>query len=339
VSAALDIVGVGLATLDVLVRLAEMPTWQAPGCFEALALDGGGPVGTACVAAARLGARVGFVGTAGSDALAEMKLASFRQAGVDLSRLVIYPGPEHNLVLVYVNAANGERAFAAPCGRAIAPLSPAQLDPAYLAAARYLHLDGQYPEVGLAAARLRRAIGKPVSLDGSKTDGSALSPELRALVAEVDILICGSGFGHSLTGQADLWRAGKAMLDCGPSLVVQTEGEDGCYTFTAGEQFHTPAYPVQVVDTTGAGDVFHGAYLVGLLHGWDLRLTARFASAAAALKCTCLGGRRGIPGFAETLAFMQGQERQVGSSAGIVGLEKGGPGSAHDHRECGEEPS
>lgn len=74
---------------------------------------------------------------------------------------------------------------------------------------------------------------------------------------------------------------------------MQTEGEQGSNTATATEQFHTPAFKVEVVDTTGAGDVFHGAYLYGLVQGWDLAHVARFASATAAIKCMHLGGRAG----------------------------------------------
>jgi sugar/nucleoside kinase (ribokinase family) len=123
-------------------------------------------------------------------------------------------------------------------------------------------------------------------------------------VRHVDILICGSGFGASLTGRSDIWDAGKAMLDRGPSIVVQTEGEDGSYTTTAGASFHTPAFKVDVIDTTGAGDVFHGAYLVGMLHGWNLEAVATFATAVSAIECTKLGGRAGIPGYADVMAFL-----------------------------------
>ena len=90
---------------------------------------------------------------------------------------------------------------------------------------------------------------------------------------------------------------------------MQTEGEGGSYTLTAEERFHTPAFDVEVIDTTGAGDVFHGAYIVGLLHGWDLRRVALFSTAVAAIKCTKLGGRAGIPCYDEVLAFLR--ERNV----------------------------
>jgi sugar/nucleoside kinase (ribokinase family) len=134
---------------------------------------------------------------------------------------------------------------------------------------------------------------------------------MRALIAECDILICGEGFGPTYAGlpldasPENLWQAGERLLALGPSVVVQTQGADGSYTVTATQSFHVPAFDVDVVDTTGAGDVYHGAFLVGLLQGWDLLTVATFSTAVSALKCTQLSGRRGIPTFERTLAFLR----------------------------------
>ena len=134
---------------------------------------------------------------------------------------------------------------------------------------------------------------------------------MRALVQASDILICGTGFGPALSGESDLWRAGAAMLALGPRIVVQTEGADGCYTVTREERFHTPAFCVPVVDTTGAGDVFHGAYAAALLRGWDARRAALFSSAVSAIKCQRLGGRPGCPRFEDVMQFLDGTGRRI----------------------------
>jgi sulfofructose kinase len=300
-----DIIGLGLATLDILIRMDELPTWEhGVGC-SAVGLDGGGPVGTACVAAARLGARVGYVGTAGNDQLAGLKIQSLKADGVDLSCLAMRETSENEVVVVYVNQETGERVFSGLRCFDAQPLQVSELDRAYLTSAAYLHLDGTHPEAALQAAQWMRQAGKRVSLDCAKTDGKPVWDKLRQLTPCADILICGSGFGRSLTGHADLRQAGEAVLALGPQLVVQTEGKDGSYTSTSDEWFHTPAFEVDVLDTTGAGDVFHGAYLVGLLHGWDIHRVADFATAAAAIKCMRLGGRKGIPTFEQTLAFLR----------------------------------
>jgi ribokinase len=148
--------------------------------------------------------------------------------------------------------------------------------------------------------------GKKVVMDAAKAVGDVWKA-IDELVEDTDILVCGSGFVQALTGVADFWQAAEAVRRMGPQIVVQTEGEQGSNTATATEQFHTPAFKVDVVDTTGAGDVFHGAYLFGLVQGWDLVRIARFASATAAFKCMHLGGRAGTPRYNEVQEFLDKQ--------------------------------
>ena len=282
----MQIVGLGLCTLDILMRLHEMPTWEHGGALEGLRFDGGGPVATALAAAARLGATTGFVGTCGSDEIAALKMECMTREGIDTSRVTVRAGVEAQVVLVYVHAGSGERIFIGAPHFGHVPLKVSELDQDYITSAGILHLDGFHSEAALQAARWMHAAGKRVVLDGGKTDGH-LGTEMRELVALADILICGSGFAPALTGESDMYKAGRAALRLGPSIVVLTEGEAGSFTFSGEEEFHTPAYKVDVVDTTGAGDVFHGAYLVGLLHGWDLRRIATFATAVAASLLEC----------------------------------------------------
>jgi sulfofructose kinase len=299
-----SIVGVGLATLDVLIRLEDMPTWEHRTPVKGVRFDGGGLVGTAMVAAAKLGAHVGFIGTAGSDEAAELKLRSFIEAGVDLSRMFRYDGPEDQVMLVYVHAKTGERSFGTVAVEKRHPLPVEELDRDYITAADYLHIDGLKYEAALAAAQWMQAAGKTVVMDGSQTTGRVADP-YRELVRHVDVLITGEGYARGLTGIDDIWEAGRQVLTMGPRIFVETVGERGCYTITPDEQFHTPAFSVDVVDTTGAGDVFHGAYIVAMQHGWDVRRCARFASAVSAIKCTKLGGRAGVPTFEQTMAFLR----------------------------------
>ena len=298
-----EVIGLGISNVDVVLRLEQMPTWEDPGRLSGFALANGGPAGTACAVAAMFGVRTGFIDTIGKDEMAMRKQRELEQVGVDLSHMVKRDGPEDHVVIVYVNEKTGERCFSSLRGFVSQPIRPEELDRDYLISAQYLHLDCNHVEAALRAARWMHEAGKKVVLDGSKTNRPIPEPR-QELVAETDILICSSGFGTMLTGHKDLWKVGRSILDRGPGIVVQTEGEDGSYTVSADEEFHTPAFEVDVVDTTGAGDVFHGAYLVGLVQGWDPRRTATFASAVSAIQCTVLGNRNGIPSMEEVEAFL-----------------------------------
>lgn len=302
----IQIAGVGLSTIDILARLGDMPTWDTANFLSDLRVDGGGPVGTGLTAAARLGAKTGYVGVFGSDLLGEIKLSQFKRDGVDVSRAICRPGPESNVVLVYVHEVTGERVFSFARNQIeMQALDPAELDRDYLTSADYLLIDGYQHEAAHIAAEWMHEAGKKVMLDARKAEKVVDQHDvLDELVRVTDILICGSGFSQSVTGKADVWDACEAALDLGPEIVVQTEGDQGCCTVTREERFHTPAFKVPVVDTTGAGDVFHGAYLVGLLKGWNLRRTAVFASAVSAMKCMVLGGRAGIPTYEAVMKFL-----------------------------------
>jgi sugar/nucleoside kinase (ribokinase family) len=308
------VVGLGMACLDIVVRMHDMPTWEQGTRLEAVTIDGGGPVATAVVAVQRLGVPAGFIGTCGSDRLGDIKMQTLVEQGLDVSQVVRRDGPEDQTVLVSVHAETGERVFSGYKHWARTPLSANEINRDYIVAADYLHLDGTHPEAALQAAHWMHEAGKTVVLDGSSTR-EPVRPAMRALVEEADILISGSGFGPSLTGLANVWEIGEAIVRTGPKIVVQTEGKAGAFTVTADEHFHTPSFDVEVLDTTGAGDVFHGAYIVGLLNGWDLRQTAWFATAVSALKLRKLGGRAGIPAFEETLDFLAARGIVLGTKA------------------------
>lgn len=300
-----QIVGLGMSTIDILIRMNEMPTWQnGAGRMQEVRMDGGGPVGTGLVAAARLGASVGYLGTYGSDETGKVKLSFLARDGVDVSHVVRRPGSETQIILCYVNDRTGERAYASMDSSTSSLLKVEDLDRDYITSAEYLHLDGFHHAAAVQAARWMHEAGKKVMLDAGKATGK-VNEAMRELVALTDVLICATGIGTGLTGKTDVWESGAALLEMGPQIVVQTEGESGSYTVTPTERFYTPAFRIPVVDTTGAGDVFHGAYLYGLLQGWDVQRTAVFATAVSAIKCIHLGGRLGIPQYPEVADFLQ----------------------------------
>jgi len=290
-----------------MIKLPELPTWDHPVRLDDVVFDGGGPCGTALCAASKLGANASFIGTAGNDWFAAQKLQTLVDHGVDITHVAFREMKDNQVVCVNVDSNTGERIFNTSQNFYKHPVRLEEIDQSFITQASYLLLDGHYMEASKQAAHWMHEAGKKVMLDGGKTQTKELDEQKAALVELTDILICGSGFAEALTGEEDLCAAGHAALSYGPQIVVITQGEKGSITFTPDRQFHTPAFKVKVVDTTGAGDVFHGAYLAGLLKGWDLETIAVFAAAVSAIECTFLGGRSGIPDYAQVINFLSEQ--------------------------------
>lgn len=293
----MDVVGLGSSSLDYVGLVSQLPTLDENAPLLGFSKQGGGPVAQAMVTLARLGASVGFVGRIGDDDAGRLMTASFIEEGVDVDRLQIEPGATSSESIILVDQATGKRSICANRGSA-AEVPAAGLDLAYVCSGRILHLDGHSHDAALVAARAARAAGVVVCLDAGYPD-----PRLGALVEVTDVLIAGERFAR--TAADHLPTAAERLLTVGPRIVVVTSGEHGSLTRTAHAEFETPAFRVPVVDTTGAGDVFHGAYLFGLLRGWDLEHVAEFAAATAAIKCTKLGGRAGIPRLAAVADFLR----------------------------------
>lgn len=298
----LDVVGVGFACMDYLVRIPRLPTWEDRVLVQECDRQGGGVVGTAMYAAAKLGSRVGLVDRVGDDEVGAFIRAELTGVGVDLTHFYRQPGASSPLTVVLVSAENGLRSFV--INRGTAPdLGEDDLDPGYFVGAKYVHLDGIQPTAALAAARVARRLGIPVSLDGSDVVGE-IAPPMRQLVGEADLLIAARSFAAKLTGERDPDRMARALLDFGPKVGVVTLADQGSVLATADALIRQPGFRVDVVDTTGAGDVYHGAFLHGLVQGWPLDRVQEFANAVAAIKCTRLGGRAAIPTAEEVEAAL-----------------------------------
>lgn len=296
--AAYDVAGLGLATVDHLALISQPP--EPDGAMEAQAMDvqGGGPVATALVALARLGARTAYLGTLAGDSRGEFALEEFRRCDVDVSATVRVPDTRSVMSIILVNPPY--RSIVYNLGN-VPDLLPQQVSPNLVCSARILHLDGCHRQAAMEAARIAREAGVWVSLDGGAGE---LWHGLEEMVRLTDVLVVAREFARMYTDEEDVEKAGPKLLDYGARIVGITDGLNGSWIWTKEEHFHQPAYQVEVVDTTGAGDVYHGAFLFGLLQAWPLRQVASFASATAALKCGKLGGRAGIPSRDQVEAFL-----------------------------------
>jgi len=161
-------------------------------------------------------------------------------------------------------------------------------------------------EVSLHAANMAKDKSVPVMLDAGRVRQGMI--ELSSLS---DYVVCSEEFAREFCSDLDEFTPEKAlqkMKTFNAKAVTVTLGSKGSYTLSKEEVFNTPSFSVDVLDTTGAGDVFHGGYIYGLLQNWELKEVARFASAFAALKCRELGGRSGIPGLKEVKALLSSRD-------------------------------
>lgn len=264
------------------------------------------PGGTACqamVTLCRLGESAGYMSPLGDDEAGKSLYADCVKEGLDMSLCRIVPGVVTHFTNVLVNEKSNTRTFLSYHGK-FQPMTFGSEERDYIAHASILHLDNTRNDNALAAARIARENGVLVSLDGS-----SMSPDNSKnieLVSMTDILITNETFPTRLTGIADRREALMAIgRTYAPRVLISTGGEAGCIAWQDGELVDYPAYSVRSVDTTGAGDNFHGAFLFGLLRGYDFAYNIRFASAVAAMSCLAVGGRDGIPRLDEALAFMQ----------------------------------
>jgi sugar/nucleoside kinase (ribokinase family) len=304
--ARLDVVGLGASTLDYFTLVDHFPAQEDVQQALDMRIEGGGPVATALATLARLGASAAMIDAIGDDWRGERILAEFQRAGVQTDSITIRPGAQSAAATILVKHATGERTIMyLPASGAA--LSAADLPQSLIESARYLHVNGRHWEACLQAVRWARAAGVQVSFDGG---AQRYTPAMCELVALTDVCIVARDFAERYGDHTDLARLAAALLDAGPTLVAITDGVRGSYVASAaGQAFHQPAYLVpHVVDTTGCGDSYHGAFLFGLLQGLPLNKIAALASAVAALNSQHLGGRGGLPSWAQAQAFLAERE-------------------------------
>lgn len=297
-----DVIGLGVSTLDVITLVDHFPIDDEVQPALAAAVEGGGPVASAVVTLARLGARVAMLDVLGEDWRGRLIRDEFRREGVCTDYLRLLEGSTSSVASVWVRQSDGARSIAYAPGSTL-ELSAADVRQDVIASARFLHLNGRHWEACLRACQYARASGVQVSFDGG---AHRYRPELRELIPLVDICIVARDFAEQYTAETEIRRAAEMLRDEGPELVVITDGTRGSWICPQeGEPFHQPAYLVpDVVDTTGCGDSYHGAFLFGLVRGLDLERTAALASAVAALNSRGLGGRSALPSLEQATAFL-----------------------------------
>jgi len=296
-----DVIGVGQSSLDRVCLLGGPPPLGGKtALLDSLDLPGG-QIATAMLACARLGLRAAYVGSVGDDSAADVVLAPLARAGVDLRGVKRVAHAPTRSATILVDSRTGERTILGYRDPRLA-LAPADLEPGPIERAGCLHLDAVDPEASRFAAEIARRAGVPVVLDADGT-----GPGLEKLLANVDFPIVSRGLAEAMGGRGGLRAALGELCALGARLAVVTLGEHGALARRGERVIESPAFRVDVRDTTGAGDVFHAAFAWGLLEGLGVEPILRAANAAAAISCRALGAQGALPTRAELEAFLRAQ--------------------------------
>ncbi len=297
------LVGVGHCCQDTLCTVEAYP--PEDGSTHITSIDdsqGGGAVATALVTAARLGTASAVIANLGNDPVGRHIQLDFQSYGIDTRGVRFIENGRSSTSYVMIDPRHGSRTKF-PYRDNLPPIEFDETAVALIRSAKVLHLDGTHHQNAMAAAAIARQHGVTVSLDGCAImQDTSLSRDLAAMA---DILIMNARYPQHVSGCDNLKDSLHFFASLGKGkIVAATAGKDGCFAWLNGEIMHIPAFPVHAVDTTGAGDVFHGAFLTAYLQGKDTEACLRFASAVSAVKCRQIGGRKGIPTYGEAEKFL-----------------------------------
>ena len=290
--------GLGQCSLDYITLVDGFPVEDTKKEVLDFIVQGGGPVATALVALSRLGVKTSMIGRVSDDFAGVEIRKGLMEEGVDTKGLLMKKGGRSQSALILVNNRNASRTIC--WQRPTVPLmTPAEVKKEFFKGAGILLLDGLMMEASMKAASIASKMNIPILLDAG-----SLKPGMLSLAALCDYVVCSEGFASAM--KMSVKDALGKLAGGRAKAVTVTLGRKGSVTLHEGRTFTQKAFSVKAVDTTGAGDVFHGAYACGVLQGWNIKKIVEFASAVAAMKCRKLGGRSGIPTLNEAMRFLKG---------------------------------
>jgi len=304
-----DVVGLGENSVDRILRLPSRPGF-GPGAkmrVQAQALTVGGQVVTTLCTCTSLGLRAAYAGAVGHDASGTLVREELTRRGIDIGAVLTRAAGTREAVILVEPA--GERLVLWSRDAALA-LRPSEVPADLVRRTRVLHVDAVDLDAAVHAAQLARAVGAIVTCDlDDVEDGRA------ALFQAATHPILAEGVPSALTGEGDAVQALLALGRRHPGPICVTRGARGALLLEEGRVHQCPAPTVQPVDTTGAGDVFRGAYIAARLEGMGPDNVLRFAAAAAAVSCTRVGAVGGVPTRAEIDALLCQPPTSDGPSA------------------------
>ena len=291
-SQAYDVVTLGLNSVDLVSVVGEYPHAGTKQRLQRFARLPGGQMATAAATCARLGLRARYIGHFGDDELGRLSRASLLSEGVDLTAAVTIADAANQFAVIIVDARSGERTVLWDRDPLLA-MDPADLPIEAIRSGRMLIVDCHQTAASAQAARHARQAKIPTVGDIEK-----VRPGIADLLQQLDAIVMAETFPCALTGHEEQGRALQTIArDFNAPLVCVTLGAEGSLALCQGREIRTPAFAVDCVDSTGAGDAFRGALAAGCLrypHD-DIEAVLGYANAVAALNCRALGSRGGLP--------------------------------------------
>ncbi len=297
-----DVVGFGLNAVDHLCVVPNYPRFDSKTRilhYEKLA---GGQVATAVTFLARMGLKGKYIGKVGSDDIGQFSLQSLRSESIDTTSVVIEPDSRNQYAFIIIDKNSGERTILWDRDRKL-DYKVDEISREDVCAGKILYLDGHDHAAAVQAAKWAQSEGIPVVIDLDK-----VVPSTKDLISRVDFLITSSNFPPEFTGIDDPIESLLALRKFCKGFIAMTLGVQGAMAIVGDSCIRFPAFKVHAVDTTGAGDIFHGGFMYGLLQNWPLDTIMAFSNAAAGLNCTHLGARAGIPPLEEILQLVGSSE-------------------------------
>ncbi len=298
-----DVVGFGLNAVDHLCVVEQFPRFDTKSEILHYEILAGGQVATAIAFIARMGMKGKYIGKVGSDELGRISLQSLRSEAIDTSSVLVAHGARNQYAFIIIDRQSGERTILWERDPRLS-FEHSELKREDICAGRILYIDGHDEPAALTAAAWAQAEGIPVIVDLDK-----VVPRCDELLPNIDFLIVSSNFAPEFTGISDPIESLMALRRSCDGFLGVTLGARGAMAVIGDSCIRFPGFKVRAVDTTGAGDIFHGAFAYGLLRNWPLEEIMTFANAAAALNCTRLGARNAMPSLQEIRQFIGSAER------------------------------
>ena len=300
-----DVVGVGLNATDTMLMVPHFPAYAGKVPFQEEVVCPGGQVASAMVACARLGLRVKYIGAVGDDWRGQIQMESLEGTGVNLDHVQLRRGCPNQSAYIIIDRSTGERTVLWRHDECLR-IDPEEIAEEQITCARLLHIDGHDTPAVARAAQIARRHGIPVTVDVD-----TIYHGFDKVLPNVDYLVASSEFPANWTGVNDPFAALETLQnEYGMKVAAMTLGAHGSLARVGGEFVYSPAFVVNCVDTTGAGDIFHGGFCYAVLRGMGMRDALDFSNAMAALNCTALGARGGIRTAEEVRALMARAERR-----------------------------